>query len=399
MMPSLAKRGLNLLSLIPLVFFAIGITGSAASAAASDRGWLAARLSPDLSAADAAAARSALYADLPDLSTPQVAYDRSQIQPKGVAVRGANGVLLYSALSGSSFAPFQSLGATIVGDPSAVVTPQGTELFFRGIDDRVYTVIVTPSGAATGVSAVSGLTVTGEVESVVPLPEGPADSVRLFARGVDGAVWTNIRRDGSWSGWSSLGGFITSDITASRLLNAGGIVRIYVRGSDNRVYYNDLQLNNVSGFKAVDDFRVTSNIAVLEGGALNGLMIYARGVDNIVYIRSLPHVQGTWQPRPGVSVTSDIAVTFEALYVRGPDNAIYTSRRAGTSFLPFERVEGQVTGNPAAFTLSPVGPAQNQYLLGRQPNGALGYNIRPFSGGTPGGFFPGYILIPGPAIG
>jgi hypothetical protein len=302
-------------------------------------------------AAGAATPPPAYAADLPNLSTPQVAYLHGDLQSaKGVAARGADGALLYSARSGSGFAPFQSLGGAIVGDPSAVVTPNGTELFVRGTDDRVYANTVTPSGAATGYSVVPGLTVTGEIESVLP-SDGPAGSVQIFARGTDGAVWTNIRRNGSWAGWTSLGGFITSDITAVRVLN---IRAIFVRGSDNRVYVNNLH-PAPSGFQVIDGLRVTSNIGTSEGSLVNGAQIFVRGEDNRVYTR-FP-ASGGWQPMNGVSATSDITATFQAVYVRGSDNAIYTSRRDGTgiTYLPFERVEGQVTGNPAAFTLQPSG--------------------------------------------
>src|SRR5262245_44165044 len=86
--------------------------------------------------------------DIPALGTPQVAYDRTVSQPaKGVAARAADGALLYAARSGSGFGSFQSLGGTIVGDPSAVFTPNGAEMYVRGTDDQVYTNTVTTSGA------------------------------------------------------------------------------------------------------------------------------------------------------------------------------------------------------------------------------------------------------------
>ncbi|WP_067452085.1 hypothetical protein [Actinomadura macra] len=340
------------------------------------------------SSAAAAAAPPSYAADLPNLSTPQVAYDRDATQPaKGVAARGADGALLYSARSGTGFAPFQSLGGSIVGDPSAVVTPNGTELFVRGTNDVVYTNTVSSSGAVTGYSAVPGLSVTGEVESIVPRDE-PTGSVRLFARGTDGAVWTNVRRSGSWVGWSSLGGSATSDITASRLISTiGGNVRIFVRGSDHRVYLNQVSPTGASGFQPVDGLRVTSNIAIAEDRAINGLQIFARGEDNRVYRRTLALSNATWEPLNGVSATSDIAVNFEVLYVRGSDNAIYVSPSQNKDGA-FQRIEGQVTGNPAAFNNQPNG-GSTQYLLARQPNGALGFNIRPNNGYTP---------ISGPAI-
>ncbi|RAY13358.1 hypothetical protein DPM19_19995 [Actinomadura craniellae] len=342
----------------------------------------------------------AYAADLPDLRTPQVAYDpRATQSAKGVAARGTDGALLYSARSGTGFAPFQSLGGIIVGDPSAVVTANGTEMFARGTDDRVYTNTVTPSGAITGYSVVPGLTVTGEVESVIPLGE-PLNSIRIFARGPEGAVWTNIRRNGSWAGWTSLGGIITSDITASRQFLSARGVRIFVRGTDNRVYSLDIGPNEVTGFQALGTLRVTSNIAVTDDTSFNSSLIIARGEDNRLYSRLLLN-GGDWQPLNGVSATSDPAASFNFVYVRGSDNAIYASQRDinGTSnFSPFQRVEGPVTSNPAAFSQAPNGGPFTQYLLARQPDGALAFNIRPNTGATFGPF-GGYTPIAGPNIG
>ncbi|TYK51402.1 hypothetical protein [Actinomadura decatromicini] len=352
-----------------------------------------------LSAAGAAtaavpsAAPPAYAADLPDLSTPQVAYDRLANQTaQGVAVRGTDGALLYAARSGSGFAALQSLGGFIVGDPSAVATSNGTDLFVRGGDNQVYANHVAPSGAVTGYSVLSGLTVTGEIESIVPADE-PTGTVRIFARGPEGAVWTNVRRNGSWVGWSSLGGFITSDITAGRLIGPiGGNVRIFVRGGDNRVYLNQISPTGASGFQAVDNMRVTSNIAIRDSDPINALAIFARGEDNRVYTRDL--FTGTpWKPLDGVTATSDIAVTSRALYVRGGDNAVYVNpQNSGNgAYTGFQRVDGAVTGNPTAFTLQPNGGPLTQYLLARQPNSTLAFT----TGGPP---FGGYTPVSGPTI-
>ncbi|WP_148350764.1 hypothetical protein [Actinomadura syzygii] len=340
-----------------------------------------------------AAAPPAYAADLPNLSTPQVAYDRLANQTaQGVAVRGSDGALLYAARSGSGFAALQSLGGFIVGDPSAVATSNGTDLFVRGGDNQVYANHVAPSGAVSGYSVVSGLTVTGEIESIVPADE-PTGTVRIFARGPEGAVWTNVRRGGSWVGWSSLGGFITSDITAGRLIGPiGGNVRIFVRGSDNRVYLNQISPTGASGFQAIDNMRVTSNIAIRDSDPINALAIFARGEDNRVYTRDL--FSGTpWKPLDGVTATSDIAVTSRALYVRGGDNAVYVNpQNSGNgAYMGFQRVDGSVTGNPAAFTLQPNGGPTTQYLLARQPNNTLAFT----TGGPP---FAGYSPVSGPTI-
>jgi hypothetical protein len=248
---------------------------------------------------------------------------------------------------------------------------------------------------------VPGLTVTGEVESIVPIDE-PAGSVRLFARGTDGAVWTNVHRNCAWAGWSSLGGFATSDITASRLISSiGGNVRIFIRGADHRVYEGRVGPATVTTFRPIGEMRVTSNVAVREDVAINGLEIFARGEDNRVWTMNLFVTGSTWQPLNGLTATSDIAVSTDFLYVRGPDNAVYASRRSGAdgSFGAYERVDGEASGNPAAFALAPNGGPLTQFLLVRLPSGALALNLRPFNGGVPASPFGGYTPIAGPAVG
>ncbi|MDX3698060.1 M23 family peptidase, partial [Streptomyces europaeiscabiei] len=46
---------------------------------------------------------------------------------------------------------------------------------------------------------------------------------------------TEELRISGWSGWESLGGFITSDIAVNR--NADGRMEFFARGTDNAVYH------------------------------------------------------------------------------------------------------------------------------------------------------------------
>ncbi|MFB4314872.1 hypothetical protein [Actinomadura sp. 21ATH] len=57
---------------------------------------------------------------------------------------------------------------------------------------------------------------------------------------------------------------------------------------------------------------------------------------------------------------------------------------------------GQQAGEQRA--LQPNGNDLPQYLLARQPNGTLGFNIQPNDNGTPGPF-GGYTPIPGASVG
>ncbi|MFI7449798.1 hypothetical protein ACIBQX_20050 [Nonomuraea sp. NPDC049714] len=351
----------------------------------------------------AAAVPPSYAADLPDLGTPAVAYDRA-FQPTvtGVAVRGADGSLLYSARSGSAFGPLQSLGGAIVGDPSVVVTSAGTHFFVRGTDDQVYTNTITPSGAVSGYAQVPGLTVTGDVEALVP-NLAPAGSLRIFARGTDGAVWTNNLNGGAWSGWSSLGGFATSDITAARTFAfPNDTVRVFIRGADHRVYVNRVSASGVTGFEPLGELQVTSNIAVAEDAVFGGGFIAARGADNGLWTLNLFSIPYTWRSLGG-TVTSDIALSSQpnvtALYSRGTDNALYVNKATSSDavYRGFERIDGTVTGNPAAFGTGPNAPGTG-FLLARLAGGSLGLNVEPSPTVLPPHKFGGYTPIPGPAV-
>jgi hypothetical protein len=343
-------------------------------------------------------------ADLPDLSTPAVAYDRAgQPVATGVAVRGADGALLYSARSGSTFGPLQSLGGVIVGDPSVVVNSFGTHFFVRGTDDQVYTNTITPSGAVTGYSTVPGLTVTGDVEALVP-NLAPAGSLRIFARGPDGAVWTNSLNGGAWAGWSSLGGSATSDITAARTFAVpNDTVRVFVRGADHRVHVSRVSASGVTAFEPLGDLQVTSDIAVAEDALFGGGFIAARGADSGVWTLNLFTIPYVWKPLGGTA-TSDPAISFQgnvtSLYVRGTDDALYVNKAASPDapYRGYERIDGAVAGNPAAFGpgVSALGPG---LLLARLAGGSLGLNVDPSPTLQPPHKFGGFTPVPGPAVG
>lgn len=96
-----------------------------------------------------------------------------------------------------SYRPLFSVGGRILGDPAAVATNAGIEVFARGTDNRIYTNTVTRDDRGVGFSVVPGPCGSSDPE-VVQLPLEPIGNLRLFVRGADGAVWSNIRRAGAW---------------------------------------------------------------------------------------------------------------------------------------------------------------------------------------------------------
>ena len=227
-------------------------------------------------------------ADLPQLSTPSTSdtSEAGNALSSYIASRGLDGSLLYAerAAGAQFFTPFVSLGGQLVGDPTAVRTAEGVRIFVRGTDDQVYTNVVRPGIQASGFTTVPGLLVSGEIEAIRG-GTGTGDNrvVVLFARGRDGAAWTNTLTNGVPSGWRSLGGFLTSNIAATRLHNTRNgtdSIQLVARGTDKRLYQatltsagpvNFLPLGNLqvsSNPTLVGDFAITSDLA-------NGLSVYA----------------------------------------------------------------------------------------------------------------------------
>ena len=64
--------------------------------------------------------------------------------------------------------------------------------------------------------------------------QGTGD-VRTFIRGSDGALWTRSWDGTTWTGWSSLGGVLTSGPAATA--RPGGIYDVVVRGGDGAYHH------------------------------------------------------------------------------------------------------------------------------------------------------------------
>jgi hypothetical protein len=85
----------------------------------------------------------------------------------------------------------------------------------------------------------SGWSSLGGVITTEPSTGQNADGrLEVFARGSNNAVWhiwQSAPSSGPWSGWASLGGVITSNIAVGR--NADGRLEVFVRGTDQAVWH------------------------------------------------------------------------------------------------------------------------------------------------------------------
>jgi hypothetical protein len=338
-----------------------------------------------------AAQPAAAQTDLPGLSSPAVVQFSGTVSNDAYAfARGTDGSLIVNRRLGGNWTGFSSLGGGIVGDPSAASVSSGALALVRGLDNNAYSTFVS-AGSATGFSPIPGIQVGGRVTALERF-----GGVFIYARGLDGTAFTNELRNGGWVGWRSLGGVLTTDITA---VTVGSDIYLFARGTDNAVYVNIGSSGNYGGWQRIGDLTVTSTIAAVttgnpaqSGGRLVG--IFARGSDNALYANALTGYQSSGWTSLGGAITSDPSGALVAtgspdvfVSVLGVDSALYVNRvRIGGAGQGFERLGGFLTGNPVAIQPPPVGGPdryQPQVYARGTDNGLY---VNTFSGGGWTGF-------------
>lgn len=285
-----------------------------------------------------------------------------------------------------------------------MATNAGIEVFARGTDNRIYTNTVTRDDRGVGYSVVPGLLGSSDPE-VVQLPRETIGNLRLFVRGPDGAVWSNIRRAGAWEGWTSLGGSITSEISVGRptvtSFSTGfgtGIsftqIQLVARGTDKRVYRAVILNGAKPTWQPIGgDFRAGGNIT-FGTQAFNVSTrdsLFARGEDGRAFTINLLAGETRWTPISDGRITaSDIAVSGDNVYVLGTDLFLYTSlRNQAGAWVGNSRIGGPLLGNPAVVTVSSR-LGRGRTLLARDGFGGLAKTVQtdigqPFSGFAPVG--------------
>ena len=311
-----------------------------------------------LPAAPAAAAAPPLPSDVTAFSQPL-------IDPSGLFIinRGLDNSILLSrgTPSTNSYSDFFSIGGQITGDPTAAIAPEGVQVFARAGNQAVTNLVVS-FAFPTGFQPIPGLAISSEIAAVRIPPQGSLPPmIRIFARGQeDGAVYTNLLIQGAPQGWVSLGGFITSEISAAIIgpLGFPPNIRLAVRGGDNRLY--TMVLNNANG--VVSDWAPVGDLIVGSNPSLSGqnLLTDFRG-NEVFVVDAFSRAAFTWNfdspgwVNLGGRVVGDIAVSIPIdnglhLHVRGTTNNAYLNRRppGSTRFGGYINLGGVLTGNISA---------------------------------------------------
>jgi len=195
-------------------------------------------------------------------------------------VRGDDSHAYRRTFANGAWGPWISLGGQKLADaPTVAYTgPDSWLLTATGTDGGIWT-----RGADTGWTGIgtpAGLSVYGRPSAVTE------DSTTYVAiRTNDDSVWLDTQdADGTWSGWTGLGGTVSSSPT---LLATGSGVRLFERASDYTLWEDDLTGGTWSWYKdsqfTSDDYNGAFG-ATVDGGDAE---IAYRGIDGHVHLTEL----------------------------------------------------------------------------------------------------------------
>ena len=184
-----------------------------------------------------------------------------------------------------------------------------------------------------------------------------ANSLDLFVRGTDNALWHKYWTGTTWTTSASLGGNLTSSPAATS--RAPGYMDVFVRGTDNALWWKTTTNNgtNWSGWKPVGGQLASGTGPAADARGLNSLDVFVQGTDNGLWYT---HWNGaTWSAWKslGKTLTSSPAATSPStsvidVFVRGTDNALWSgnSSNNGTSWSGWKSIGGQLASGtgPAA---------------------------------------------------
>jgi hypothetical protein len=167
-----------------------------------------------------------------------------------VFARGGNNKLftnMQTTPNSNTWTGWTSLGGWFTTDPVVITRGEGNLLrlvvfgqgaFFQG----VYQEQGNTSGGWTNTWRPLGGDITSRLEAVEIF-----GVLHVFAKGGNNTLLYGVYAGPqSWSGWTSLGGYVTSDIFADNVFTStgggcGGYLRVYAAGGNHTIFYREAQ--------------------------------------------------------------------------------------------------------------------------------------------------------------
>ena len=195
-----------------------------------------------------------------------------------------------------------------------------------------------------------------------------ANSLDVFVRGSDGALWYKYWTGTTWTASTSLGGVLTSAPAATSPAN--GAMDVFVRGSDNALWWQNTTDNGTtwSGWKGLGGVLGSAPAVTSSGSAMS---VFVRGTDGALWWQNTTNSGTTWSGWKSLSgvLGSAPAATSSgsgamAVFVQGSDNGLWWQNTAnsGTTWSGWKSLGGVLASSPGV-TSSGNG-AMDVFVLG-----------------------------------
>ncbi len=244
-------------------------------------------------------------------------------------------------VDGDAPGPTLGLGGTGTSNPAVVSNANGTFVFVRGGDNRLYWQRIL-NGIPMGWNAIAG-TLTSD-----PIAVADGTNISIFVRGGDNAVYRQLIVGLSPQGWLGLGGGATSNIAAAV---SGTTTLAFTRGGDNALYMQRIVNGVPQGWSSLGGLATSDPAAAVD--AVLGVTVFVRGLDNALYRQhvTLSGTPGGWVTLGG-SVTSNPSAVYDGggvhVAVRGADNAVWSQRLVSLTSAPgWASLGGSANADPA----------------------------------------------------
>lgn len=225
------------------------------------------------------------------------------IAPAAVNVEGT-GYVFYTAAGGTvevkslaSGVQYASLGGRLVGAPSAVVTAAGHEglaaftIFGRGTDNALWYTTCTAEGPTVTDCTGSWASLGGVLSSAPGAVQNATETLSVYVRGSDGALWGRDQDSSGWSAWSRIGGALLSGTAPSAA--SADTTWVLVVGTNRQLYIHHV---GVTGFTAAGGATGGSPALV---DSTSALVAFARGTDNALWYHQFLSSPSGWHALGG----------------------------------------------------------------------------------------------------
>ncbi|MGZ4847465.1 MAG: lectin like domain-containing protein, partial [Halobacteriota archaeon] len=246
-------------------------------------------------------------------------------------------------------------GVAIAGAPAVSAQSANTlDLFFRGSDNALWWKY--SDGTTWSASASLGGILTSDPAAAAP-GNGLID---VFVRGTDGALWEKTTADGggSWSGWNTLGGQIPAGTAPSVCSWGAGRLDLFAQGTDGQLWHKWYTGTSWSGWQSLGG-KLTSSAAAATAPGSSRIDVFVRGTDGAIWQRTSTNGGGSWSgwasrggqiPINTIPAASSWGTGRLDLFANGTDGQLwwqYTTNGGG-SWTGWQPLGGKLTSSPAA---------------------------------------------------